>query len=375
MSLAGSVVSSAVLVLKQLVQAPAASASSSTPIISQLARRIDSITHPDARACVIWLVGQYSGTPDGIAEWAPDVLRKIAKTFAREVCLHLQARALGSILAKDVLVKLQAVTLAAKLAVLNHSPERERLALLTRYVLSLARYDTNYDLRDRSRMLSGILAGVSSTLNGSSEDEESLRSQGGVILRREQVKMVLFEGKANVLDVSGNPELIPDKSASLGSLNTVTGRFDGQVKLPEWWEKGVETSLRDTGEEEVVKAPVATAISSVHSRNDSRTAVILTPTNAASPAGASKGPWQDLDKFYDSSSEEAEDDAEEEEDSSNGVDEQEGSEEESISQPETEDYGSEEGAESDTSVSGAQRQRSHAPSPDSIGIAWPTGTQ
>lgn len=64
-------------------------------IISRLAYRIEEIRHPKARACVLWLVGQYAsidaGTeaklgPEGIAEWAPDVLRKAAGFFTKEVC-------------------------------------------------------------------------------------------------------------------------------------------------------------------------------------------------------------------------------------------------------------------------------------------------
>ena len=65
-------------------------------IISHLARRINHIRHSQARACVLWLVGQFSEVeskrsgsvdvgPEGVAEWAPDVLRKTAKTFSQEV--------------------------------------------------------------------------------------------------------------------------------------------------------------------------------------------------------------------------------------------------------------------------------------------------
>lgn len=92
------VVSNAVLVLKALIQnqllvdasAPASSQSPFT-IISLLARRMDDIKHPQARACVLWLVGQYSAAPgvstviEGVADWAPDVLRKICKSFNVEV--------------------------------------------------------------------------------------------------------------------------------------------------------------------------------------------------------------------------------------------------------------------------------------------------
>lgn len=93
------VVSSAVLVLKYLVQtqlqSPSSQPQSESPmtIISHLAQRIDDIKHSQARACVLWLVGQYSASedrasgvaPEGVAEWAPDVLRRSAKTFAQEV--------------------------------------------------------------------------------------------------------------------------------------------------------------------------------------------------------------------------------------------------------------------------------------------------
>ncbi|KAI0926282.1 hypothetical protein AcW1_008493 [Taiwanofungus camphoratus] len=103
------VVANSVLVLKSLVQirlqqqqnvlASVAGSSSTSPlsIIARLAWRIDEIRHPKARACVLWLVGQYAPTtssqengvpaagPQGMAEWAPDVLRKSAKSFMQEV--------------------------------------------------------------------------------------------------------------------------------------------------------------------------------------------------------------------------------------------------------------------------------------------------
>lgn len=104
------IVTNAVLVLKSLVQIrlqqqQTAIAYGGLPshsfspveIIARLARRLDEIRHPKARACVLWLVGQYAAAnpeqangaihdgPEGIAPWAPDVLRKTAKSFAQEV--------------------------------------------------------------------------------------------------------------------------------------------------------------------------------------------------------------------------------------------------------------------------------------------------
>ena len=94
------VVNNAVLVLKHLIQSKPASpaevsfSGSQLAIISRLARRIEDISHPRAKACVLWLVGQYSATEhgedsqsglSGAVDWAPDVLRRSAKSFKKEV--------------------------------------------------------------------------------------------------------------------------------------------------------------------------------------------------------------------------------------------------------------------------------------------------
>jgi AP-3 complex subunit beta len=105
------VVSNAVVILKSLVQTqinPSGASStlldSPVSIVSKLAYRIDEIHHPQARACVVWLVGEYAsavppvqpnglgtstGSPGGIALWAPDVLRRTARTFSEEVSTSL----------------------------------------------------------------------------------------------------------------------------------------------------------------------------------------------------------------------------------------------------------------------------------------------
>ena len=106
LSLLDVVVASAIVVLKLLVQIKLQQQQQSqiaipdvySPllIISRLAYRIDEINHPDARACILWLVGQYAGAesstitlsaaPEGVAPWAPDVLRKSAIVFGQQVC-------------------------------------------------------------------------------------------------------------------------------------------------------------------------------------------------------------------------------------------------------------------------------------------------
>lgn len=85
--------------------------------------------------------------------------------------------------------------------------------------------------------------------------------------------------------------------------------------LPDWLEKGVESSLRDTDEDLQPKSAVVpvTAISSARVRG-SASPVVLTPGD--SPAGSiTKAAWTDLDKFYEeSSSEEGTEDEEGDED-------------------------------------------------------------
>ena len=51
-------------------------------IIQHLAKLADSITVAMARASILWLIGEYS---DRVPKIAPDVLRKMAKTFIDEV--------------------------------------------------------------------------------------------------------------------------------------------------------------------------------------------------------------------------------------------------------------------------------------------------
>ena len=114
-------VTNAVLVLKSLSQirlqqqqdaiaygALPSQAFSPLEIISRLARRLDEIRHPKARACVLWLVGQYAASspdapngafhmgPEGLAPWAPDVLRRTAKSFGQEVHSYITLPSLAS---------------------------------------------------------------------------------------------------------------------------------------------------------------------------------------------------------------------------------------------------------------------------------------
>lgn len=68
-----------VVVIKNLLQTKAAD---HFEIISQMAKLIDFITVAAARASILWLIGEYC---EKVPKIAPDVLRKLAKSFVEEV--------------------------------------------------------------------------------------------------------------------------------------------------------------------------------------------------------------------------------------------------------------------------------------------------
>jgi len=86
----------------------------------------------------------------------------------------------------------------------------------------------------------------------------------------------------------------------------------GDRHLPFWLEQGIESSLRDTEEDiPVVSFTAMSSAQAQHSLGSSHigSPVVLTPMEGTSPAGpgihgeGSKGPWMDLDKFYEDDSE------------------------------------------------------------------------
>ncbi|CAO1380370.1 unnamed protein product [Diamesa hyperborea] len=121
------VVAESVVVIKKLLQSQD---TEHKRIITQMSKLLDFIHVPAARASILWLIGEYN---DRVPKIAPDVLRKLAKSFVDE----------------ENVVKLQVLNLAVKLFLNNP----EQTELLCQHVFNLARYDANYDIRDRARFL------------------------------------------------------------------------------------------------------------------------------------------------------------------------------------------------------------------------------
>ena len=125
------VVAESVIEIKKLLQTEE---SEHVDIIVAMSKLVDTVEVPSARAAIVWVVGEYT---ERIPRHSPDVLRKLAKTFCNE----------------EVIVKQQIVNLAVKLYLTNP----EQTSLVAQYVFNLAKFDQNYDLRDRARFIRAIL--------------------------------------------------------------------------------------------------------------------------------------------------------------------------------------------------------------------------
>ena len=89
-----------------------------------------------ARASACFILGEFR---DDVADLLPDAVRLLASRFSGEV----------------VEVKQQILNLAVKSA--TAYPSNSDLDSLLRYILELARFDTDHDLRDRGRYLTATL--------------------------------------------------------------------------------------------------------------------------------------------------------------------------------------------------------------------------
>ncbi|SNX84958.1 related to Beta3 protein (Ruby) [Melanopsichium pennsylvanicum] len=265
-----------------------------------------AILHPEARASILWLLGQHARQSISVSDPTappsrnrssetrtlaeliiPDILRLCAINFSNESCV----------------VKLQILTTSSKAFALlptllaptpgaNGRAEKlmERVTVLHFYLLKLARYDAEFDVRDRARFFKGLtnaltssrpaggantgLEEISTSLTEmdsiqasiesaartigetASEDDADLK---GVRLRREQVIHVLFEGKSVPVDTlssgtarccSPNDTVELDTSGpEVGSLSLVLGgkliKGWSDVNLPPWTTSPTPATLRE----------------------------------------------------------------------------------------------------------------------------------
>ncbi|XP_013979507.1 AP-3 complex subunit beta-2 isoform X13 [Salmo salar] len=213
------VVAESVVVIKKLLQMQPEQHSD---IIKHMAKLTDNIQVPMARASILWLIGEYC---EHVPKIAPDVLRKMAKTFTNE----------------EDIVKLQIINLAAKLYLTNSKQTK----LLTQYVLNLAKYDQNYDIRDRARFIRQLI--VPTDKSGA--------------LSKYAKKLFLALKPAPVLE---SPFKDRDHF-QLGSLShLLNAKAGGYQVLPDWPEAAPDPSVRN------VEVPEWTKCSSREKRKEKK---------------------------------------------------------------------------------------------------------
>ncbi|KAJ3128506.1 AP-3 complex subunit beta-1 [Physocladia obscura] len=210
------IVAESVIVTRRLfLQSTAAFAASSktTSLIVTLARSLDAIAVPMARAC-------------DIPKIAHDAFRVAVKKFSAE----------------SQIVKLQVLTFGAKIIATTvtqsgdvaNEKAQQTVAALWEHVLNLARYDVGWDVRDRARLLKSLVS-TQNTRNG------------------------LFSGKLNAILMA--PKFAPTvsnnekKEAGLSklTLGSLSHSFNvavrGYMPLPEWADIVKGRELRDAAVE------------------------------------------------------------------------------------------------------------------------------
>ncbi|KAI1991439.1 AP-3 complex subunit beta [Ophidiomyces ophidiicola] len=294
-------VSEALTVVRHLVQQNPAS---HTSTVVMLAKRLGITTSPEARATIIWLVGEFAGI-DFENNIAPDVLRILAQGFADE----------------SETAKQQIVLLGAKVY-LHHllnkpqesaeshvqedpsdnadpqPPKEDTITTLWRYILLLARYDTSYDLRDRARLYKALLV-----------DPTSTQLASLILLAPKPVPHAPSPSELRKGLLLGTSTLVIGPDAGMHGLR-------GYQALPDWVAAGEEPdpTLRD---EEVTDAGVGKGFVTAGERLDKAlkdhdaAAAAGAGASSSSAVAAGRNKYVSLDEWLDES-EEGEETTEEE---------------------------------------------------------------
>jgi AP-3 complex subunit beta len=233
---------------------------SHTKTVIRLAKNLDTLTSPAARASIIWLVGEFAGySPD--QSIAPDVLRILVRGYPEEhdlvrqqivllaakVYLHwlnaenatnkkesppaLERQSSSTVLAPDEeedgagfrdqgfndenLSKLE-----------SQEDKSHPISLLYHHTLLLARYTPSYDLRDRARMFRALLAVPSST------ELASL-----LLLAPKPVPQAPSPSESRKGYMLGSASLVIGEDSGVNGLS-------GYTPLPDWVKDGEEPDAK-----------------------------------------------------------------------------------------------------------------------------------
>jgi AP-3 complex subunit beta len=131
-------------------------------VIVHLARSLDSVKVPEARSMIIWMVGEYNS----IGQIIPKILLIFLKYLAH--CFTTEAHE----------TKLQILNAAVKVTLCAKGEDLQIFKRLLCYLLELSKFDSNYDVRDRARILQKLLSfHIDSHDPKEKENEEALQKK------------------------------------------------------------------------------------------------------------------------------------------------------------------------------------------------------
>ncbi|CAH0478516.1 unnamed protein product [Peronospora belbahrii] len=198
------VVAESVMVIRQLLQQQTIKKDRILVVRSLAAMMVKGrVTSPLARASIVWMLGEFNDDGNG-STCAAESLRLLVKGFSDES---------GE-------VRLQLLNLAVKLGL--REPQERVIQLLLQYVIELCKFDIDYDIRDRARLIRAALAG-----------DESIVDPHKLFASKKPAPLI------------GNDDENKTRF-TLGSLsNLVRHSVPGYLPLPEWRSTKPDRLLRD----------------------------------------------------------------------------------------------------------------------------------
>jgi AP-3 complex subunit beta len=219
------VVGETVTVLRQLIQQNT-SCDRTSKTLFQLARLLVDRDHPMfiltpiARSSIVWLVGEYH---EAIGKVSPDILRVLCQGFVEE----------------DTETKIQILNYAMKLAI--RYAEDEAIQNLMTYVLEMARYDMDIDLRDRSRFMTALMG-----LAPSGDNIDHVVDEAAVEELASHSKEILLAPKLPPVTLLGCVDVEGLLNFTVGSLSSLVGHHvTGYEAIAPWPTVQPDPNVRD----------------------------------------------------------------------------------------------------------------------------------
>lgn len=161
------------------------------------------ISSPSARASILWMLGEFNDNGNGTT-CAAESLRMLVKDFSNEATQ----------------VRLQLLNLSVKLGL--REPQARTIQLLLQYVIELCKFDIDYDVRDRARLIRAALSGDANLVNPHK-----------LFASKKLAPLIGYDDDAKTRFM-------------LGSLsNVVHHSVPGYLPLPEWRSTKPDRSLRE----------------------------------------------------------------------------------------------------------------------------------